>query len=89
MYRSFAAVARGRMTFLISHRIGSARLADRILVLAGGRIAEQGTHAALVGADGRYARFFEAQARWYRGDDPAGPAETAARARVAEDGADA
>ena len=66
VYRGFAALAKGRMTFLISHRIGSARLADRILVLEDGRVAESGTHDALLAAGGLYARFFEAQARWYR-----------------------
>ena len=66
VYRGFAALAKGRMTFLISHRIGSARLADRILVLEEGRVAEEGTHDALLAAGGLYARFFEAQARWYR-----------------------
>lgn len=72
--RSVEALAAQRSattTFLISHRIGSARLADRILVLQDGCIAEQGTHDALLVAGGLYARFFEAQARWYRTDPPA------------------
>ena len=66
LYQQFVELASGRMTFLISHRIGSARLADRILVLDAGRIVEDGTHDALLANNGRYAQFFRAQARWYQ-----------------------
>ena len=66
LYQRFVELAAGRMTFLISHRIGSARLADRILVLDAGRIVEDGTHEALLARDGLYAQFFRAQAHWYR-----------------------
>ena len=66
LYQQFVELASGRMTFLISHRIGSARLADRILVLDAGRIVEDGTHDALLANNGRYAQFFRAQAQWYQ-----------------------
>lgn len=66
LYQRFVELAAGRMTFLISHRIGSARLADRILVLDAGRIVEDGTHETLLARNGRYAQFFRAQAHWYQ-----------------------
>ena len=66
LYARFADGLAGRTALLISHRLGSARLADRILVLRGGRIAEDGTHAELLAAGGEYARMWEAQAQWYR-----------------------
>ena len=66
LYQRFVQLAAGRMTFLISHRIGSARLANRILVLEDGRIVEDGTHQTLLAKDGRYAQFFRAQAQWYQ-----------------------
>ena len=66
LYQRFVKLATGRMTFLISHRIGSARLADRILVLDAGRIVEDGTHETLLARDGLYAQFFRAQAHWYQ-----------------------
>jgi len=55
----------GRTAILISHRVGFARLADRIFVLDGGRLAESGTHDELMSNDGIYAGFFREQAQWY------------------------
>jgi ATP-binding cassette subfamily B protein len=66
VYRQFRAATRRRAAILISHRLGSARLADRIIVLDGGRIVEEGTHDALIRQGGHYARLLEKQAAWYR-----------------------
>jgi len=59
--------AEGRTTILISHRVGFARMADRIVLLDGGKIAEVGTHAELMKQGGLYANFFNEQAQWYVG----------------------
>lgn len=56
----------GNTAILISHRIGFARLADRILVLDKGRIAEDGTHETLMDRDGLYAAMYRQQAAWYQ-----------------------
>lgn len=53
----------GRTTMLVSHRVSTARHADRILVLDDGRVAELGTHAELMAKDGIYAHFAAAQGR--------------------------
>lgn len=66
VYRHFRDMAQGKSVLLISHRLGSARLADRIVVLEGGKIVEQGTHAELTERGGRYATMFATQAQWYR-----------------------
>lgn len=50
---------------LISHRVGFAKMADRILVLSGGSIKEDGSHDTLIAAQGIYAHFFNEQAQWY------------------------
>ena len=56
----------GAITLLVSHRFSTVRMADRILVVEGGRIAEAGTHDELVGLGGTYAELYELQARSYR-----------------------
>jgi ATP-binding cassette subfamily B protein len=54
------------MAILISHRFSTVRMADRIAVIEGGRIVEQGSHDELMQQEGRYARLFSLQARGYR-----------------------
>ncbi len=63
---------RGKTSLLISHRLGAIRDADRILVLADGRIAESGDHDGLMAAGGEYARLFSLQARGYAPVAPVG-----------------
>ena len=65
VYRLFAEHSRGRTCMLITHRLGSARIADRIVVMDGGRIAEQGKHEELLARGGLYAKMWRAQAENY------------------------
>jgi ATP-binding cassette subfamily B protein len=55
-------LAKGRTTIVIAHRLSTVRNADRILVLTEEGIVEQGTHDALIAADGAYANLYKAQA---------------------------
>ena len=66
VFQRFAELTAGKMALLISHRFSTVRMADRILVLENGRIAEQGKHDQLVRRSGRYAEMFEMQAANYR-----------------------
>jgi len=66
VFQRFRALAAGRTTILISHRFPTVRMADRIIVLEGGRVIEEGTHAELLAAGARYAKLFALQAAGYR-----------------------
>jgi len=57
---------KGRIGIVISHRFSTVRIADRIAVIADGRVTELGTHEELLAAEGRYAQLFELQAAGYR-----------------------
>ena len=57
--------ARDRITFLISHRFSTVRLADHILVLDGGVVTEAGSHAELLARGGKYASLYRLQASGY------------------------
>lgn len=75
VYRQFVEMSHGRTVILVSHRLGAARLADRILVLQRGHIVEEGPHATLLSTGGVYASMYSAQAEWYRGkSENGGPA---------------
>ena len=66
VFERFKELSDGRTGVLISHRFSSVRMADRILVLADGRVESAGTHAELLAQQGRYAELFELQAAGYR-----------------------
>ncbi len=58
-------MARGKTTVFISHRLAAAMLAERIVVMEGGRIAEIGSHSELMQSGGIYAEMYMAQSRAY------------------------
>ena len=66
VFQRFKDLSEGRTAVLISHRFSSVRMADRILVLANGKVEASGTHAQLMAQGGRYAELFELQAAGYR-----------------------
>ncbi|MFC7300954.1 ABC transporter ATP-binding protein [Cognatiluteimonas weifangensis] len=66
VFQRFRELSGGRTAVLISHRFSSVRMADRILVLAAGRLEAAGTHEQLLAQGGRYAELFELQAAGYR-----------------------
>lgn len=66
VFLRFSQLMAGRMAVVISHRFSTVRMADRIIVLAGGRVVEEGTHDALLATGGLYAELFEMQAAGYR-----------------------
>lgn len=65
VYEEFARMTEGKTAVIVTHRIGSAKIANRIVVMQDGGIAEVGTHAQLLANHGVYADMYEAQAKWY------------------------
>jgi len=66
VFERFAELTTGKMALLISHRFSTVRMADRIVVLEGGLLVEEGSHTQLMALGERYAAMFEMQAASYR-----------------------
>ena len=66
VFQRFKELSKGKTAVLISHRFSSVRMADRIFVLADGKLEAAGTHEELVSKPGLYAELFELQAAGYR-----------------------
>lgn len=66
LYAQFASLTGGNTALLITHRLGSVLMADRVLVMKAGRLVEQGTHAELLARGGEYAELWALQAAQYR-----------------------
>lgn len=68
LYLRYSELTRGRTSLFISHRLSSTRFCDRILMLEGGRIVEQGSHEELMKKKGAYAQLFQIQSHYYQND---------------------
>lgn len=69
MYEKYHELTRDKTSLFISHRLSSTRFCDRIIFLENGKIAEEGSHEALMAQKGVYARMFETQAQYYRKEE--------------------
>ena len=65
LYQQFARIAADKTAVIVTHRLGSARIADRIVVMRGGLIDDIGTHDDLLARGGYYAELYQSQAKWY------------------------
>ena len=65
IYQLFVELAKNKTAIIVTHRLGSAKIADRILVMDKGRIVEEGSHDELMGRGGVYKELFDSQAEWY------------------------
>lgn len=66
LYQTFAQLMEGKTTILITHRLGSVKLVDKIFVLEAGRLVEHGTHSQLMQHQGLYRYMFNEQEGWYQ-----------------------
>jgi ATP-binding cassette subfamily B protein len=69
IYQQFQRLASGKCAVVVTHRLGSAKLAQRIIVMDGGRIIDMGTHDELLARPGKYADMWEAQTQWYEREE--------------------
>ena len=65
IYQKYQTLMQGKSVLFISHRLASTRFCDRILLLAEGRIQEQGTHEELMQEQGAYYQLFQVQSKYY------------------------
>lgn len=69
IYQKYNEMTKGHTSVYISHRLASTRFCDRILFLADGQIAEEGTHDSLMARNGEYAALFRVQSKYYQEGD--------------------
>ncbi|WP_059052801.1 ABC transporter ATP-binding protein [Paenibacillus senegalimassiliensis] len=65
LYNDFAKICENKTAIIVSHRLGSVKLADRIIVMKAGRIVQDGTHEQLMAQEGEYRTMYSAQEKWY------------------------
>ena len=65
IYEDFAEITKGKSALIVTHRLGSVKLADRVVVLKRGKIVESGTHSELMKLKGEYTRLYEMQQQLY------------------------
>lgn len=65
IYHKFVEMVWDKTAFIMTHRLGSAKIANRIIVMDAGRIVETGTHEELMEIGGRYSELYQAQTKWY------------------------
>ena len=66
LYNKLREISAGKISLLITHRIGSARIADEIVVMNNGKVSERGTHEELMRLKGEYYGMVEEQSKWYK-----------------------
>lgn len=65
IYNKFAQISKDKSSIIVTHRLGSVKIADRIIVMKDGEVEEIGTHDELIQADKEYTRLYMSQEQWY------------------------
>jgi ATP-binding cassette subfamily B protein len=65
IYRNFIDISKGKTAILVTHRLSSVKIADRVIVMDSGKIVDMGLHSELLARNGLYAKMYNSQAAWY------------------------
>lgn len=65
LYNDFSKICSSKTAIIVTHRLGSAKIADRIIVMKNGEIVQYGNHYQLISVEGEYKNMFESQSKWY------------------------
>ena len=65
IYRKFVEISKDKTAIIVTHRLGSTKIADRVIVMDKGKIVDVGSHYELLKKQGLYAEMFNSQASWY------------------------
>ncbi|MGL5152361.1 MAG: ABC transporter ATP-binding protein [Clostridium sp.] len=65
LYNKFSLLSENKTSIIVTHRLGSAKIADKILVMDNGELVQVGSHNELINEEGKYKQMYESQAKWY------------------------
>lgn len=65
LYKEFADICKEKTAVIVTHRLASAKIADRILVVSDGKIIQDGSHEQLMAQEGEYQKMYREQQKWY------------------------
>lgn len=69
IYRRFAELSKDKTSFIVTHRLASVKIADRIIMMKDGKAIEIGTHEELMKLNGEYRKMYDSQKQWYENND--------------------
>lgn len=68
LYQDFAKIWKNKTAVIVTHRLASARIADRVIVMKEGKVIQDGSHEQLISVEGEYKKMYEKQKKWYVND---------------------
>ena len=83
IYHRFAELSKDKTSFIVTHRLASVKIADKIVMMKNGKAVEVGTHEDLMALNGEYRKMYDSQRQWYETEGEAKPAAENMEAEMA------